>query len=165
MSAPTEGNSSPKQTGTFDAIGNSNKRMYGETALLVAGYSPEEQSQLKELLSDTFQGPVPAVFVDDALKEHTLAQLAATPDLNAEGRPSSLPRAIIMSGLSEVELHGVMKAYRSAGLPHQIWASVTPVSASWTLGYLLEELRKEKEDLRKAMAAKRAREAAQQSDD
>lgn len=159
MTKPKDSGKPQKETGTFNAIGSGNKRMFGDTALLVSGFTPDEQSHLKAILRDVFPDQAPTVFVDDSLKARTLAELASNPNLGTEGTSSSLPRAIIMSGLTEKELHGVMSAYRSAGLPHPIWASMTPVSSTWSLQALLEELRKEKDELRKAMAAKRAKEA------
>jgi hypothetical protein len=33
-----------------------------------------------------------------------------------------------------------MNAYRQAGLPAQLWATLTPVSENWTLAALLKEL-------------------------
>jgi hypothetical protein len=40
-----------------------------------------------------------------------------------------------------------MVAYRQAGLPTQLWATLTPVSENWFLADLLEELVKEEESL------------------
>jgi hypothetical protein len=40
-----------------------------------------------------------------------------------------------------------MSAYRSAELPKQIWATVTPVSENWSVGTLIEELQKEENTL------------------
>jgi hypothetical protein len=61
------------------------------------------------------------------------------------GEPADLPRAVIMSGFTQNEVHRIMSAYRQAGLPAQLWATLTPVSENWLLGDLLEELLKEDE--------------------
>jgi hypothetical protein len=42
-----------------------------------------------------------------------------------------------------------MNAYRKAGLPGQLWATLTPVSENWTLDTLLLELSKEDKALKK----------------
>jgi hypothetical protein len=41
-----------------------------------------------------------------------------------------------------------MDAYRQAGLPTQLWATLTPISENWLLGHLLNELVKENEILK-----------------
>ncbi|MFT5472949.1 MAG: hypothetical protein ACI856_001275 [Kiritimatiellia bacterium] len=146
-----------KNTGTFSAIGKGDTPMFGATALLVAGYSVDEQKALRDLLVAHDLEHLPLVFIDAALQKRKLSDLAAHPDLSAEGRPSELRRAIVLSGLRETELHRLMKAYRLSGLPRQLWASMTPVSADWPMRTLLDELGKEKEDLRKAVLAQRAK--------
>jgi hypothetical protein len=50
-----------------------------------------------------------------------------------------------MSGFTQEELHILMNAYRNAGLPAQLWATLTPISENWTLEMLLTELSKEAE--------------------
>ena len=52
-----------------------------------------------------------------------------------------------MSGFTQEELHTLMNGYRKAGLPAQLWATLTPVSENWTLETLLIELSKEDEAL------------------
>jgi hypothetical protein len=42
----------------------------------------------------------------------------------------------------------MMYAYRQAGLPAQLWATLTPVSENWLLTDLLKELGKEHEALK-----------------
>ena len=64
-------------------------------------------------------------------------------------KDSALPRAAIIAGISEKELHAIMNAYRTGGLPRQFWATLTPVSENWTLQELLVELRKENNAIRK----------------
>ena len=50
-----------------------------------------------------------------------------------------------MSGFTQEELHLLMSAYRQAGLPRQLWATLTPASESWTVNALLDELVAESE--------------------
>jgi hypothetical protein len=64
------------------------------------------------------------------------------------GEPADMPRAVIMSGFTQNEVHRIMAAYRQAGLPSQMWATLTPVSENWLLVDLLEELTKENEALK-----------------
>jgi hypothetical protein len=53
-----------------------------------------------------------------------------------------------MSGFTQNEVHKIMYAYRQAGLPAQLWATLTPVSENWLLAELLNELVKENEILK-----------------
>lgn len=146
-----------ENTGTFNAIGKGDTPMFGAVAVLVAGYSVGEQKTLVDLLAAHDLEHLPLVFIDAALQKETLSHLTAHPGLSAVGRPSELRRAIILSGLRETELHRLMKAYRLSEMPRQLWASMTPVSADWPMRALLDELGKEKEDLRKAVLAQRAK--------
>ncbi len=60
------------------------------------------------------------------------------------GQDSTLPRAVIMAGITENELHILMAAHREAGLARPLWAALTPTSESWTLKALLDELDQER---------------------
>ncbi|MDA1044806.1 MAG: DUF3783 domain-containing protein [Verrucomicrobia bacterium] len=147
----------PDESGTFKPIGHGHQRMVGETALLVSGYGQADQSCLCDLLKTHGLDAIPAVFIDEHRADLDLETLAAERHVSSTDNTSALPRAIIMSGLTERELHALMKAYRESGLPRQVWASVTPVSRHWTLRTLLNELSKEKEELRKAVLAQQAK--------
>jgi hypothetical protein len=63
-----------------------------------------------------------------------------------------MPAALIMAGITEAELHRLMEGYRQAGLPWPLWATLTPISETWTLRALLKELAAE----RAALAAQSA---------
>ena len=139
------------ESGTFSPIGNSDTRMYGDTALLVSGYPAAEQTSLRELLSANALGHIPIVFVTDDYAGLTPAELATLPDGHGEGVPSGLRRGIVMSGLSENELHRLMSAYRRSGMAPQHWASVTPTSERWPIGTLLDELAREQQALKNAV--------------
>jgi hypothetical protein len=84
--------------------------------------------------------------------EKTLKELLALPGGYGRGEHSDLGRAVIMSGLTQAELHRFMSAYKSAGLPKPLWAALTPTSESWKLKDLLDELSAE----RQAMQNKRS---------
>jgi hypothetical protein len=83
-------------------------------------------------------------FISESMAEHILGAIAAIPDSFGQGTPSNLPRAVIMSGITENELHHIMNGYRTTGLPPQLWATLTPTSETWPLSVLLEELAAEK---------------------
>ncbi len=75
----------------------------------------------------------------------TGGELLSLPHESGKGFKSSLGRAMILSGFTQRELHGLMGAFRKAGLPRQLWATLTPTSESWTARELLEELPREAE--------------------
>ncbi|MEJ2475328.1 MAG: DUF3783 domain-containing protein, partial [Desulfobacterales bacterium] len=85
-------------------------------------------------------------------RKKTLKEVLSAEDRSGMGYSSTLHRAIIMSGFLQSEVHTLMTAFRQAGLPRQLWATVTPVSENWTLAALLTELAQED----RAMQQKRA---------
>jgi hypothetical protein len=70
-------------------------------------------------------------------------------DRSGMGEHSPMKRAIIMSGLTQKELHTLMSVYRATGMSSQLWASLTPISENWTLKNLLNELESESEAMKK----------------
>jgi len=85
----------------------------------------------------------PVVFAGTEDGSRLLNDLLTSETASGIGEASQMPRALILSGFTRNELHKIMSAYRYAGLPRQLWATVTPVSEGWTLAQLLEELQKE----------------------
>lgn len=70
-------------------------------------------------------------------------------DRSGMGKASDLPRAVIMSGFTQEEVHIIMSAYRKADLPKQLWATLTPISQSWPIEKLRGELAAEDRALKK----------------
>lgn len=142
--------------GTFQKLTATDERGHGTTAVLVCGFIPADQTQLRTLLADDpGLATLPLVFVGDADADLTLHVLATRPDNHGFGAPSTLPRALIMSGLSGHELHALMRRYRTHTWAPPLWASVTPTSQHWTARTLLHELTREKDALREAMQQQR----------
>jgi len=140
------------ESGTFQPVGDSDTRMHGTTSLLVSGFSVSEQETIRTMLHTSELTHIPVVFVVDDLGHMTLAELTRLPDGRGEGASSSLQRGIVMSGLTETELHRLMAAYRESGMAQQHWACVTPTSEGWPISYLLDELTRERQTLKEAMA-------------
>ena len=135
--------------GTFQKMDSSEKRLYGPKGILFCGYAVGEHRPLADALEQIGFGDRPVVFVTRADAEKTLKEVLAYENLSGLGQPSELARATIMSGFTQQEVHRLMNAYRQAGLPPQLWATVTPVSESWTVAALLKELAAEAEAMRK----------------
>ena len=129
--------------GTFTKVDATDERMYGPRGIIVCGYPPPEHGPLAQFL-DALMGPEMKVcFASEEIQERSLKDILALPHGYGQGGPSGLRRAMVISGCTQRELHTLMSGYRQAGLPGQLWATLTPVSEGWTLKILLEELAKE----------------------
>ena len=135
--------------GTFHRVEDTDKRMYGPRGLVVCGYPPEEHAPLAEFMARLGGEDLSVIFVPDEGADRSLEETLALPHRSGEGLPSSLRRAMVLSGFTQRELHALMAAYRKAGLPAQLWATLTPTSESWTVRGLLEELACEAEAMKK----------------
>ena len=143
----------PKADGTFRAVGASDAKMHGATAVLVSGFTVEDQKALRSLMDRNGLSDVPAVYIVAAFLDLSLSELARLPAESRAGETAELPRCVVMSGLSEKQLHALMDSYREASLPRPHWASVTPTSETWSIKKLLIELLKESEAMRHAATA------------
>lgn len=123
--------------------------MYGPFKLLVCGYAREEQKAFPAFLEAIGVGAPTAIFVTDADTQLTLGELLDREDKTGMGEPSPMKRAVILSGFTQAGLHQLISAYKQAGFPAQLWATLTPVSEKWTVGHLLKELGKEAEAMKR----------------
>ena len=135
--------------GKFDKIQQSDERMFGPKGILVCGYPPSEHRFFALFMEKAGFSDRPVIFPTTEDAEKTLKGLLGLATGSGMGESTDLPRAIIMSGFTQNEVHRIMVAYRQAGLPAQLWATLTPVSENWLLGDLLRELVKENEFFKK----------------
>ncbi|SNR62920.1 protein of unknown function [Humidesulfovibrio mexicanus] len=125
----------------FSKIGQSDKkRLYGPRALLVCGYAASEQDRLLDMLERFRLEDISVVFATGAEADTLVRQVLERPSGHGRGEDSPLPRAVVLSGITEKELSTIMAAWRHLGLPRQNWATLTPSSESWPLMDLLAEL-------------------------
>jgi hypothetical protein len=129
-----------EKKGDFNRIEKSEKRMYGPRGLLVCGYAEKERNVFLDFISDINMNDVPVIYAVNEDVSKNLGELFAYEHRAGITGASELPRAVIMSGLTQSELHGLMGAYREVGFVTQLWASLTPTSETWTLKTLLLEL-------------------------
>jgi len=134
---------------TFQKVKKIKKRMYGPEKLLVCGYSAAEHEDLLAFLEQCGLKKIPVVFVADEDSNVSLMELLGREDRSGKGHDSGLKRAIIVSGFTQDNLHLLISAYRSANFPPQLWATLTAISEGWSIGFLLQELEKEAEAMRK----------------
>jgi len=125
----------------FSKVGASaKKRLYGPRAVLACGYAVAEQDALLGMLERFRLVDLPALFATAADADRTLGAIVAEAPGHGRGEDSPLPRAVILSGVTEKELSTIMAAWKHLGLPPQNWATLTPTSEGWTLLDLLAEL-------------------------
>jgi hypothetical protein len=129
-----------EQKGEFNKIEKSEKRMYGPRGLLVCGYSEEDRVSFLDFVAHINMNDVPVIFSVNEDVEKKLGELFTYEHKAGLTGPSELPRTVIMSGLSQNELHTLMGEYKKAGFVNQLWATLTPTSETWTLKALLREL-------------------------
>ncbi len=138
-----------EEQGTFVPVGETEERMFGPTAMLLCGLTADQQNLFSQTLGANGLGGIPLLC---ALRD----DLGRTcMDLVTSGRPrgttSDLPKAVVVSGLLEKELHAVMACYRKASLPRPLWAALTEHSQDWKLGALISELEAERQAVAKAL--------------
>ncbi|MBN2060320.1 MAG: DUF3783 domain-containing protein [Deltaproteobacteria bacterium] len=141
--------------GQFTKIGKSKKRMYGPRALLVCGYPLKERAVLLDMSDKIGLAGTRIVFASSHNLGTSVGDILTHEDKAGLDDVSSMPRAVIMSGLAQNELHNLMAAYRKEGLSRQIWATLTPVSEKWPLEKLLNELEAEDRAMRIRKKAER----------
>jgi hypothetical protein len=150
--ANADPNRSLKMTdGTFEKVQHSDSRMYGTPKLLLCGFPAQAQSKFESVLKMAGLQDVGVVWANEEDGEETLATLLGLPSGVGAGRGSTLPRAIIVSGITENQLHGLMTLCRKTGMQPSLWAALTPTSETWPLSQLLRELQAE----RKALSGRR----------
>lgn len=137
---------------TFSRVARSDKTLYGPRVLLVCGFTGEGQTAVIELVQTAAIDSLAVVFATTEDLETRLGMLFECETLTGHSEPSRMPAALVMAGITEAELHKLMEGYRRAGLPWPLWATLTPISETWTLRALLKELAAE----RAALAAQSA---------
>ena len=131
----------------FEKVTRSDKPFYGQRKLLVCGFDGKAQPKFKNLLQIAGIKDIPIVWAVSGQAETVLAELFSLPDNTGSDISSTLPRATIVSGITENELHRLMNMARKTGMKPALWAALTPTSETWSVKELLAELNAE----RKAM--------------
>lgn len=142
--------------GTFQKVGKSETRMFGPRCLVICGYREDEQEEILSLIGACGLSGCPVMFAREEDADASLGEIVTAESGKGRGLSSGLSRAIVMSGLTERELHLLLSTYRTKRLPPQLWATMTPISEAWTLRALLEELSREAEAFKKRQQAKKS---------
>jgi len=133
----------------FEKITSSDKPLYGPEKLIVCGFSMEVQPKFEAVLKMAGLEQVPLVWALDSQADTRLSDLIALPSGSGMGESSTLPRAIIVAGISERQLQALMAVCRQTGMQPPLWATLTPTSETWLLRDLLAELNAERKALQK----------------
>ena len=126
--------------GGFEKVSASDKPMYGPRKLLICGFSAEIQPHLAKLLEILKLSEIPKTWVTEEHADSLIADVLSLESDTGWGVSSDLPRAIIMCGLTQNELHLLMSGSREAGMKPPLWATLTPTSETWAVQDLLKEL-------------------------
>jgi len=133
----------------FEKVSPSDKPMYGPRKLLICGFSSEVQPDFVRLLEIIGLSEMPKVWVTEQYAQRPISEVLALEDDTGWRVSSELPRAIIMCGLTQNELHLLMSGSRQAGMKPPLWATLTPTSETWSVQDLLKELAAEHQAMRK----------------
>ena len=131
----------------FEKVSPNDKPLYGPRKLLLCGFSQNVQPNFNELLKLIGLSEIPKVWVTGSQGEIRVGELVKFQDNTGFGVSSELPRAIIMAGITQSEMHGLMSGCRKAKMKQTLWATLTPTSETWTINSLLSELAAEHETM------------------
>jgi hypothetical protein len=134
---------------TFEKVTRSEKLLYGPRKLMLCGFPAAGQAKFETVLGLVGIADVPRIWVAAEQAHHTLAEVLALPDGSGAGASSTLPRAVIVSGLTEAQLISLMNVCKKSGMQPALWACLTPVSETWSLQQLLTELARERAAMQK----------------
>jgi hypothetical protein len=133
----------------FEKISRSDKSLYGSRKILLCGFSDKAQSKFMTVLKVLGLETIPTVWATSEQGDTRLCDLLELSDQIGRGESSNLPRAIIVAGITEKELHRLMTVCRKSGMQQALWATLTPTSETWTLKQLLSELSAERQAFQK----------------
>ena len=139
--------------GKFEKVHRSDNRMYGPRKLVLCGFPAQAQSKFDAILEMAGLGGIAVLWANREHTAQTLTELLDLPDGSGAGQDSTLARAVVVSGITENQLHALMAICRKSGMKPALWAALTPTSESWPLDQLLKELQNE----RKALAQRKDR--------
>jgi len=133
----------------FEKVTLSDKPLYGPKKLIVCGFAAQAQPKFEAVRQMAGLNDVPLVWALDNQSEIRLSDLVNLADGAGKGMPSTLPRAVIVAGITENQLRTLMTVCRKTGMKQALWAALTPTSETWMLKELLAELSAERQALKK----------------
>ena len=129
-------------------IGETNKKLYGEYAVLYAGFSKDEREKLKDF-SKSHSQELKVVFACKDDGDALLKEIFKRNDGSCIEEDAEFPKTVIMSGFTEKKLLEFLKKLKTLGISYELAAVLTKFSKDWKLKDLVGELIKEREELAK----------------
>ncbi len=133
----------------FEKVSPTDQPLYGPRKLLLCGFSQSVQPNFNKLLELIGLSEIPKVWVTNNQADIQVCELLKLEDSSGWGVSSELPRAIIMAGITQNEMHGLMTGCRKSKMKQTLWATLTPTSETWTIQSLLSELAAEHREMQK----------------
>ena len=133
----------------FEKVSRADQPLYGPRKLLLCGFSQSVQPNFNKLLELIGLSEIPKVWVTENQADIQVSELVTLRDNAGFGVSSELPRAIIMAGITQNEMHRLMTGCRQSKMKQTLWATLTPTSETWTIQSLLGELAAEHREMQK----------------
>ena len=110
---------------------------------------PDKVQVLKpgKILEFTGLQDLDLVWAAEGRADDEIGELMELPAGTGADSDSALPRAVVVAGISENDLHNLMSTCRAGGMKQALWAVVTPASEKWPLRQLVAELEAERQAL------------------
>jgi hypothetical protein len=134
---------------TFQRIDQNDELSPGPPAVLVCGFATDIEASLKTVLERCGAPDHRVVFCSREMVKQTLKQALESTEPSQPAPPDTLPKAMVLSGMSGAQLQGFLSAYSASKLPRPIFASVTPINVTFPVGKLLMELLAEHREMSK----------------
>ena len=130
--------------GKFEKVSRSDKTLYGPRKLVLCGFAAGMRANFSKILEFIGLQNLDLVWAAEDRADDEIGRIMALPAGTGSGTDSALPRAIVVAGISENDLHALMNTCRASGMKPALWAVLTPASEKWSLRQLLTELAAER---------------------
>lgn len=132
----------------FEKLQCSDTPLYGPEKLILCGFPAAARDKMAKVMELAGIPETPVVWADSSHQNLSLGEILALSSAHdGADEAAPLPRAVIVSGITENQLHALMAICRQTGMQQALWATLTPTSERWTLGQLLKELAAERDAL------------------
>ena len=109
--------------GEFQKVSRTDKPLYGPRKLLLCGFAADAQFNFITLLDKIGLAELPLVWVTEDQADLSVGELVRLANGTGTGLTSQLPRAVIMSGITQKELHLLMSGSRQSARPSWVGLS------------------------------------------
>ncbi len=130
--------------GKFEKVSRSDEPLYGPRKLILCGFAAGMQANFHKILEFTGLQALDLVWATEDQADDEIENIVELPAGTGTDTDSALPRAIVVAGISENDLHNLMNTCRASGMKQALWAVLTPASEKWPLRQLLAELEAER---------------------